>query len=50
MAGGEASYLRSADALHVATALRLPQATFVSYDVRQREAARAFGLTVASPG
>lgn len=49
MAGGGASFLRSADALHVATALRVPHTTFVTYDVRQGEAARTFGLTVASP-
>lgn len=46
-------YVRALDAIHVATALRineqLPLSAFVTYDKRQAEAARAVGLTVASP-
>ncbi|GAA1939362.1 type II toxin-antitoxin system VapC family toxin [Microbacterium aoyamense] len=42
--------LRSLDALHVVTALRCGPTTFISYDARQIEAARAAGLAVASPG
>lgn len=43
--------LRSLDAIHLATALRLRDslAAFVSYDERQREAAEALGLPVSSP-
>lgn len=43
--------LRSLDAIHLATALRLGDAltAFVSYDERQLEAAAALGLPVASP-
>lgn len=43
--------LRSMDALHVATALRLGRtlAAFVSYDTRQLEAAEALRLPTASP-
>jgi uncharacterized protein len=43
--------LRSLDAIHVASALRLGDglAAFVSYDARQLEAATAAGLPVASP-
>lgn len=43
--------LRSLDAIHLATALRLGPAlaAFVSYDERQLEAAAALGLPVASP-
>lgn len=43
--------LRSLDAIHVATALDLAddELTFYSYDQRTLEAARAAGLTVASP-
>ncbi len=43
-------FLRSLDALHVAAAIRLDVNEFVSYDVRQAEAARSVGLTVVSPG
>ncbi|MGH3342412.1 MAG: type II toxin-antitoxin system VapC family toxin [Carbonactinosporaceae bacterium] len=42
--------LRSLDALHVATAVRLDGAVVVAYDVRLIAAARAVGLDVASPG
>lgn len=42
-------HLRSLDALHVAGAMRAGVSTFVTYDDRQREAALAVGLAVASP-
>jgi len=44
--------LRTLDAVHLATALSLPQppAAFVSYDRRQLAAARHAGLATASPG
>jgi predicted nucleic acid-binding protein len=43
--------IRSLDAIHLATALRLGRtpAVFVSYDARQLAAAEALGLPVASP-
>lgn len=43
--------LRSLDAIHLATALRLQTAlaAFVSYDTRRLEAAEALGLPTASP-
>jgi uncharacterized protein len=43
--------LRSLDAIHLATALRLRSGlgAFVSYDARQLEAAEALGLPVTSP-
>jgi len=43
--------LRSLDAIHLATALRLrgSPGAFVSYDARQVDAATARGLPVASP-
>ncbi len=43
--------LRSLDALHLASALRLGQAltAFVAYDLRLTDAARAHGLPVNSP-
>lgn len=41
--------LRSLDALHVATALRLEADQFVAYDARQLAAATAVGLRVLSP-
>jgi uncharacterized protein len=43
--------LRSIDAIHVATALSLgvDDVTFYSYDARTVDAARAAGLSVASP-
>ncbi|MGW0518154.1 type II toxin-antitoxin system VapC family toxin [Crossiella sp. NPDC003009] len=43
-------YLRSLDALHLATALRVPTTRFVSYDRRLNEAAAKAGLTVRAPG
>ncbi len=47
----EPADLRSLDAIHLATALSLPQAApFVSYDRRQLHAARRAGLSTVSPG
>lgn len=47
----EPQTLRSLDAIHMATALRVRSAlaAFVSYDQRQLEAAEALGLPVVSP-
>jgi uncharacterized protein len=47
----EPQTLRSHDAIHLATAYRIRSvlAAFVSYDLRQLEAAQALGLHVASP-
>jgi predicted nucleic acid-binding protein len=43
--------VRSLDAIHLATALRIPTLTsFVTYDKRLADAARAAGLTVDAPG
>jgi predicted nucleic acid-binding protein len=53
MAGGTGRPgLRSLDAIHVASALRLGVEieTFITYDTRQSEAARAAGLRVVAPG
>jgi uncharacterized protein len=41
--------LRSLDALHLATALRVDSDTFVAYDARLLDAARSVGLQVHSP-
>ena len=41
--------LRSLDALHLATALRVDADTVVAYDARLLEAARRVGLVVQSP-
>jgi predicted nucleic acid-binding protein len=41
--------LRSLDALHLATALRVDADTVVAYDVRLLEAAQSVGLGVHSP-
>ncbi len=41
--------LRSLDALHLATALRLDAAVVVAYDVRLLRSARQLGLDVVSP-
>ncbi len=43
-------YLRSLDALHLATALRVDASVVVAYDHRRQQAARAVGLAVAAPG
>jgi uncharacterized protein len=45
-AGG---HLRSLDAIHVASALRLDVSAMVTFDSRQAEVARAVGLDVAAP-
>lgn len=44
--------LRSLDAIHIATALQLGAEleSFITYDIRQAEAARAAGLHVLAPG
>lgn len=42
--------LRSADALHLATALRIESDELVTYDRELREAAVRSGLTVTQPG
>src|ERR671916_1113875 len=42
--------LRSLDALHVATALRVDASVVVAYDHRLRRAARAVGLATTAPG
>jgi predicted nucleic acid-binding protein len=42
-------HLRSLDALHLATALRVDAETLVAYDARLLEAARSLGLGVLSP-
>jgi uncharacterized protein len=41
--------LRSLDALHVATALRLEARVVVAYEQRLQQAARAVGLATAAP-
>jgi uncharacterized protein len=43
------THLRSLDALHLATALRVDSDTFLAYDARLLDAARAIGLQVNSP-
>ena len=43
------AHLRSLDALHLATALRVDCDTFVAYDARILDAARSIGLEVNSP-
>jgi uncharacterized protein len=42
--------LRSLDALHVATALRVDASVVVAYDSRLQRAARAVGLATTAPG
>lgn len=42
-------HLRSLDALHLATALRVEADTLVAYDTRLLDAARSLGLGVRSP-
>jgi uncharacterized protein len=42
--------LRTLDALHLATALRVAVTTVVTYDVRQAVAARELGLLAEHPG
>ena len=43
------THLRSLDALHLATALRVNSDTFLAYDARLLDAARSIGLRVNSP-
>jgi predicted nucleic acid-binding protein len=43
-------YLRTLDALHLESALRLDATAVLTYDRRLSEAARAVGLDVISPG
>ena len=42
--------LRSLDALHLATALRIDASVVVAYDHRLQQAARAVGLATIAPG
>lgn len=44
------AFLRSMDAIHIAAAMELGAAAFLTYDRRQAEAARAAALTTVSPG
>ena len=44
------AHLRSVDALHVATALRLDASIVVAYDRRLQQAARDVGLSTVAPG
>jgi len=48
----EPPFLRALDAIHVSTALSVadPSLTFITYDRRMADAARAHGLTVVQPG
>jgi predicted nucleic acid-binding protein len=41
--------LRSLDAVHLATAIRIGVDLVVTYDVRMAESARALGLPVSAP-
>jgi uncharacterized protein len=43
------THLRSLDALHLTTALRVDSDTFLCYDARLLDAARSIGLAVNSP-
>lgn len=43
-------YLRSLDALHLESALRVEADAVLTYDLRLQEAARAVGLDVIAPG
>lgn len=43
-------HLRSLDALHVATALRVDASVVVAYDHRLQQAARTVGLATTAPG
>lgn len=42
--------LRSLDALHLATVLRLDAASLLTYDLRMTQAAVALGIRVVAPG
>ncbi|MDO5628750.1 MAG: type II toxin-antitoxin system VapC family toxin, partial [Mobilicoccus sp.] len=48
-AGASSWGLRSADSLHLATALRLDVDEFITYDTELITAARRVGLQVSSP-
>lgn len=45
-----ADFLRTADALHVATAMTTGETSFCTYDRRQAAAAASFGFDVVAPG
>lgn len=47
---GTLTPLRSHDAIHLATSLRLPVDEMITYDAELAEAARAAGLVVIAPG
>ncbi len=47
---GCARRVRTLDAIHLAAADRIGRVTFLTFDSRQREAARALGLGVSEPG
>jgi uncharacterized protein len=42
-------HLRTLDALHIITAVRVGADTLVGYDARQRDAAGSLGISVVSP-
>lgn len=43
-------FLRTADALHIVTAMATGESSFCTYDRRQAEAAASFGFGVLAPG
>lgn len=43
-------FLRTADALHIVTAMATGEASFCTYDGRQARAAESFGFIVVAPG
>lgn len=43
-------FLRTADALHVATAMTAAETSFCTYDRRQAAAATSFGFRIVAPG
>ncbi|MDO9067566.1 MAG: type II toxin-antitoxin system VapC family toxin, partial [Deltaproteobacteria bacterium] len=45
----EGHNLRGMDAIHIGAAIACGADVFITADIRQREAARAMGLTVVSP-
>jgi hypothetical protein len=50
LAAGTHTPLRSADAIHLAVALRVGSEQIVTYELELAEAATAAGLTVLAPG
>jgi hypothetical protein len=44
------TFLRTADAIHLISAMELGEADFLTYDRRQAQAAAERGLTVVAPG